>query len=168
MGGCLETHLNYAALWVTMKGTGIDTGRPSSSIKEGRTCAEQGYTNKTDEFKDLPAVFRAMYAGVTTWSSPNGALAPVSTSESTSMAQATGLIPVWTYADDSGCLETHLNYAALWVTMKGTSIDTGRPSSSIKEGRTCAEQGYTNKTDLFKDLPAVFRAMYAGVTTWSK
>merc|ERR1712125_265202 len=111
--GCLETHVNYAALWITMKGTGIDTGHPSGNITEGRTCAEQGYTKKTDEFKDLPAIFRAMYAGVTTWSKPRGALAFASKFESTPMVQAKGLIPVWTFADQLGCLETHVNYAAL-------------------------------------------------------
>merc|ERR1711953_1209522 len=118
-------------------------------------------------FKDLPAIIRAAYAGVTTWSKYSSVVRVTAASKEGELG-STGLVPVWTYADDSGCLETHWNYAALWVTRKGTGIDTGRPSSNITEGKTCAEQGYTKQTDMFKDLPSVIRAAYAGVTTWSK
>jgi len=151
-----------------MKGTGIDTGRASSNITHGRTCAEQGYTKQTDMFKDLPAIIRAAYAGVTTWSKPSGAILAVAIPTKEDELGSAGLLPVWTYADESGCLETHVNYLALWITMKGTGIDTGRASSNITHGRTCAEQGYTKQTDMFKDLPAIIRAAYAGVTTWSR
>ena len=79
------------------------------------------------------------------------------------------LIGYWTYADSSGCIQTTLNYAALWITMKGTGIDTGHPSSTIKHGKdTCADQGYTVKVNEFDDLPLVFRAVYLGVTAWAK
>ena len=78
-------------------------------------------------------------------------------------------IGYWTYADSSGCIQSSLNYAALWITMKGTGIDTGRVSSTIKHGKsTCADQGYTVKVDEFDDLPLVFRAIYLGVTAWAK
>ena len=79
------------------------------------------------------------------------------------------LVGYWTYADSSGCIQTTLNYAALWITMKGTGIDTGHPSSTIKHGKdTCADQGYTVKVNEFDDLPLVFRAVYLGVTAWAK
>ena len=80
-----------------------------------------------------------------------------------------GVLPCWTYADDSGCLQTYTNYPAMWVTMKGTGIDTGHASSKIRHGHsTCADQGFTVKTDILHDLPGVVKAAYAGVTSWSK
>ena len=96
--------------------------------------------------------------------------AAVAASSSSSSSSSSSLLPCWTYADDSeSCLQTYVNYAAMWVTMKGTGIDTGHPSSKIVYSRsTCADRGYSVKTDLFKDLPGVVRAAYAGVTTWSK
>lgn len=61
-------------------------------------------------------------------------------------------LPPWSYADDSGCLQTYTNYAAMWVTMKGTGIDTGHPSGKIQSGETCAKLGYTEKADTLKVL----------------
>merc|ERR1712023_17462 len=74
------------------------------------------------------------------------------------------ILPVWTYSDDSGCLETRYNVAALWITEKGTGIDTGHSSGKVKEGKTCAEQGFTvARPHEFDDLPKFIRAIYNGV-----
>ena len=75
----------------------------------------------------------------------------------------------WTYADESGCLQTSVNYAALWITMKGTSIDSGKPSSTIVHGKsTCKDLGYPVQRDDLHDLPKVIQVAYAGVSFWSK
>jgi len=91
------------------------------------------------------------------------------TSQHASLRGSKSLIGYWTYADSSGCIQTSLNYPALYITMKGTGIDTGHASSTIKHGQaTCADQGYTVKTNEFGDLPLFFRAIYFGVTAWVK
>eukprot|EP00939_MAST-03C_sp_MAST-3C-sp1_P001402 g1402.t1 len=75
----------------------------------------------------------------------------------------------WTYADESGCLQTSVNYGALWITMKGTGIDTGRPSSKIVHSdKTCRDLGYSTRAHNFDDLPGVVRFVYSGVTEWVK
>merc|ERR1712096_352278 len=79
---------------------------------------------------------------------------------------------VYTYSDNSGCMQTRWNKGALWITMKGTGIDTGKSSSTVAGslfgGKTCSQLGYTKQSDMFKDLPGVIKAAYAGVSTWSK
>merc|ERR1711871_886487 len=86
-----------------------------------------------------------------------------------SSAEHAELFPVWTYADESECLQTHYNVAALYLTEKGTSIDTGRPSGKVEEGQTCAQKGYTvARPHEFDDLPKLIKAAYTGVSSWAK
>merc|ERR1719163_267767 len=66
------------------------------------------------------------------------------------------------------CLQTYTNYPAIWISMKGSAIDTGVPSGIIRHNVTCAELGYKKQTHDLDDLPMVFRAVYAGVTSWKK
>ncbi len=75
---------------------------------------------------------------------------------------------VWSYADESGCLETKYNYGALWLTEKGVGIDGAK--RDILRGKTCEEQGYETQTDIFfgdgDGISGPIKLAYTGVTWW--
>merc|ERR1712146_850357 len=104
----------------------------------------------------LPAVIRAAMVGVTTWQKPD------STAKVAAMGKvsSTGLLDPWMYADDSMCLQSYTNYPALWITMKGSGIDTGKPSGIMRHNTTCVKLGYSVHSHDLDDLPAVVRAIY--------
>jgi len=157
---CLQSYANYPALWTAMKGSGIDTGRPSGVMRHNTTCEALGYTVKSHDLDQLPAVIRAALIGVTAWKKP--------VSLGAVQASVTGLFSPWTYADPSACMQSYTNYPALWITMKGSGIDTGHPSGIMRHNVTCIDLGYSVKGHDLDNLPAVVRAVYIGVTEWKK
>lgn len=66
---CLQTRYNYAALWISEKGAGID-GVHTGTLGSGKTCSELGYIHEGG-LEDLPPVIRALYTGVTMWEKPH-------------------------------------------------------------------------------------------------
>lgn len=79
---------------------------------------------------------------------------------------------VWTFEDNDGsCIQTILNYPAIWTTRVGTCIDIGLDNPNcnpIKHGVSCNTKGYTESWDFTKDLPKVVQAMYSGVSGWRR
>merc|ERR1712039_934595 len=76
-------------------------------------------------------------------------------------------IAPWTYADESMCMQSYVNYPAILFWYKATSIDTARHPNSINLNTTCAQRGYTNETHgMFKDIPKIFNPIVVGVSTW--
>eukprot|EP00301_Raphidiophrys_heterophryoidea_P012877 c2000_g1_i2.p1 GENE.c2000_g1_i2~~c2000_g1_i2.p1 ORF type:complete len:137 (+),score=30.00 c2000_g1_i2:90-500(+) len=77
---------------------------------------------------------------------------------------------IWAFADhDGNCMDTRTNYPGLWVTRKGSCIDTGMANCpNITFGSSCKEMGYTIVWDFKKDLPSVVQALYVGISGWQK
>ena len=88
-----------------------------------------------------------------------------------------GLLPTWTYIVEGAplsrlnhlCLQTHTNLPILLLTKKANAKNShGR--GVIKRGKTCAELGYSKKSqyNLISELPKIAKVTYAGVTVWYK
>jgi len=153
---CMQSFVNYPALWISMKGSGIDTGRPSGIMRHNITCTDLGYTQETHVLEDLPAVVKALYVGVTTWKTPKSVSIALAKDESIG-----DVLSPWTYADEFLCLQTYVNYPALWVSMKGSNM-----RGVMRNDATCVELGYSRETHDLDDLPAVVEALYFEVTSW--
>merc|ERR1712061_498159 len=104
----------------------------------GRTCAEQGYTNQTDVFKDLPAPVRAAYAGVTFWSKPSSAILAAAIATREERPGSTGVLPVWTLADTFGCLETDVKYHAGPNLCRARLHESDRRVQGLASTRSCS------------------------------
>jgi hypothetical protein len=81
-----------------------------------------------------------------------------------------GILPIWSMADEDGCLQTTFNVAALKLTKWGTGIDGAKTGNVTRA--TCIDKGFPVETPPFfgqyHDMPAVVKGAYTGVTWWKQ
>jgi len=85
-----------------------------------------------------------------------------------SLDKLEGILSPWTYADDSMCLQTYVNYLALWAFRKMSSVETGVATGIMRHNTTCSKLGYTDETHDLDEEPKFVRVLSAGVTAWKQ